>query len=105
MYLGQREKQPAENRRVLFNYAAWLGDVERLAENSGVAVVQRLDGKPLTAGLDLEVDGPYLMNERTALAVYLLYGRDGVDYKVTCRGETDQGQIREDEFVVQVREI
>lgn len=105
MYLGQTQKQVGEKRRVLVNYAPWLGDVERLAENTGELFIQRLDGRAMVVGLDLEPDGPYILNEKTAQAVYLSGGVDGVDYKLTVRGETNQGQIREDEILIQVREV
>lgn len=105
MYLGQMQKQQGEKRRLLVNYAPWLGDVERLVENTGEVFVQRLDGGLVLTGIDLDPDGPFLLNERTALGVWVSGGVDGVDYKVTVRGETDQGQIREDEIIVQVRDI
>ena len=104
MYLGQREKQAGEVRRVLIDYASWLGDVERLAENTGEAFIQRLDGGTIVVGLDLDIDGPFILNERTAVAVYTKFGVPNVDYKLTIRAETDQGQVREDEIIVQVRE-
>lgn len=105
MYLGQMQKQQGEKRRILVNYARWLGDLERLAENTGQVFIQRRDGSPMIIGIDLDLDGPFILNEGTAQAVYLSSGQDGVDYKVTVRGETDQGQIREDEIFVQVRNI
>lgn len=105
MYMGQTEKQVGEKKRQLINYAPWLGDVERLVSDTGRAFVQRLDGKMMVVGLDLALEGPFILNEATAQAVYTFSGMDGVDYKVTVRAETSQGQIREDEFIVQVREV
>lgn len=105
MFLGSMQKQVNENRRVLVNYAPWLGDVERLQPNTGTVIIQRMDRAAMVLNVDLEPDGPYALNERTAQAVYVSGGVDGRDYKVTIRAETDQGQIREDEIIVQVREI
>lgn len=105
MYLGQITKQVGEKKRQLIDYAPWLGDVERLADDTGAVFVQRLYGGTMVVGIDLDADGPFILNEKTAQAVYVSGGMDGVDYKVTVRCETDQGQIREDEFIVQVREV
>jgi|GEM_PF-2374461 hypothetical protein len=106
MLLGSYEKQPTETRRVLIRYSAWLGDGEQLdAGNPGVVVIARRDGLPLVADLDLTADGPRLMNNNTAVAVFVWLGIDGVDYKLSVVANTDQGQSREDEVLVRVREI
>ena len=105
MFLGSQQKQSSETKRVLVDYSVWLGDMERLSPGGGSATIQRADGTPVVLGMDLSAVGPVVVNERTGLAVFVSLGVDGRDYKLTIRAPTDQGQVREDEVIIQVREI
>jgi hypothetical protein len=106
--LGKYWQTPSENKRYVIDYTDWLDSVSGELLTS-VAFV----GVPITP---LPVPVPPALNVPLAFAftldptsmkvfVFVSAGDDGVQYKVLVTINTNAGQIKEDEFLVNIKDI
>ncbi len=91
MKLGKTEKQPADVLDYDVDYSAWLRDNETLSQAS---VTVSPEG--------LVLDAQAVANP--IVKVWLSGGTAGGRYKVEVTATTSMGVVRQDEFIVAVKE-
>jgi len=90
--LGKYKKQPSETLDYDVSYASFFS-----TRTDDIATVSATAETGLTIGAQARLD--------KVLKVFISGGTDGASYKVTVVMTTTTGVIKEDEFVITIKEI
>lgn len=96
--LGKFIQSPIERKRYLLEYADWFTNS---ANPSGTISSVVFSSIPATT--PAEVDAYEINDPATSITIFISGGLNGVQYRILVTITTSDGQIKEDEIIVTVR--
>jgi hypothetical protein len=103
MIIGRFTKQPAETLDYDIDFSEFLGPGDTLVSSGSPPVPSPLNVAVTPAGMTLV--NTFVTNNGTSIKQWLAGGTDGVRYKITLTVTSNNGRVKQVEFLVRVKEV
>lgn len=103
MIIGRFNQQPAETLDYDIDFSEFLGPGDTLVSTGNPPVPSPLNVTVSPAGMTLS--GTFIINDGTTIKQWLSGGTNGVRYKVTLTATSNNGRVKQVEFLVRVKEV
>lgn len=96
--LGKFVQSPIERKRYLLDYADWFANS---ANPTGTLASVVFTSVPATT--PAEVDAYEINDPATSITIFISGGLNGTQYRILVTVTTSDGQIKEDEIIIDIR--